>query len=268
MLRESRERSVVLEEIVKAGEKERDMHTYTLTECCTLFQVNAKTFRKWLEREGMQPQRSRADTRIRYLTREEVERLAKAYDCALPPDEESAPKGRKTSDTSTLLAERLEQQEQRLDHLEREVRQAQAGIAVLQKQVAEYSCGSARTGKNQQMRQPGQSGPQERSNEHQPMPKARTKTGLKKGGKGLPRTLVLLRTFAEQHHVPLKAADRASKAGKIAVVRGRWLVNSRYATEALGTRGQQDFYTLFREHEGFTPCDRCPHHIAPEQETH
>ncbi len=79
----------------------------------------------------------------------------------------------------------------------------------------------------------------------------------------IPRTLELLRVFAEQHHVPLKAADRASKAGKIAVVRGRWLVNSRYATKALGARGQQDFYEVFYGRDDFTRCERCPHQAAP-----
>jgi DNA-binding transcriptional MerR regulator len=236
------------------------MRIYTLTECCALFEVNAKTFRKWLEREGMQPQKSRADTRIRYLTREQVEHLAEVYDCALPPDEEPVPKGENTSDLATLLAERVDRQERRLENLEREVRQTQASMAVLQQQVSVYPYASASTDQSQQSRQPEQ---RDGSSEHRPMPKARTKTRFKKGGKGLPRTLVLLRVFAEQHHVPLKAADRASKAGKIAVVRGRWLVNSRYATEALGARGQQDFYDVFYGRDDFTRCERCPHQAAP-----
>ena len=239
------------------------MRIFTLTECCALFEVNAKTFRKWLEREGMQPQRSRADTRIRYLTQEQVEHLAEVYDCALPPDEEVVPKDEHTPDPATLLAERLDRQERRLEHLEREMRQTQASMAVLQQQVPEPLHKPARIGKDQQIRQPGQSEQRQRRSEHRPVPQARTKTRSKKGGKGLPRTLVLLRVFAEQHHVPLKAADRASKAGKIAVVRGRWLVNSRYATEALGARGQQDFYDIFYGRDDFTRCERCPHQAAP-----
>jgi len=59
---------------------------------------------------------------------------------------------------------------------------------------------------------------------------------------------------------------RASNAGKFTVVRGRGLVNSRYATQVLGTRGQHDFYTLFKERTGFTRCARCPHHLTPAQE--
>jgi len=235
------------------------MRTYTLTECCTLFEVNAKTFHRWLKQEGIQPQRSRADTRIRYLTREQLERLAEVYDYTLPPYEEQAAKEGNRADTPALLARRL-------DHLEQEMRQAQAGIAALQRQVPEYpyALTSTSPGKNHQIR-PSES--QEGSSERRQMPKARTKIRPKKESKGLPRTLILLRTFAEQHHVPLKVADRASKTGKIAVVRGRWLVNSRYATEALGARGQQDFYTHFHERGGFTLCDRCPHHIVPEQVT-
>ena len=177
------------------------MRTYTLTECCALFQVNAKTFRKWLEREGMQPQRSRADTRIRYLTREQVEHLAEVYGCALPPDEEPVPKDENTSDPATLLAERLDRQKRRLEHLEREMRQTQASMAVLQQQVPAHPCASVSTDKSQQIRQPGQSEQREGSNEHRPMPKARTKIRPKKGGKGLPRTLELLRVFAEAQYI-------------------------------------------------------------------
>lgn len=143
------------------------------------------------------------------------------------------------------------------------MRQTQASMAVLQQPPPEPLCEPARTDKSQQIRQPGPSEQREGSSERRPMPKARTKTRSKKGGKGLPRTLVLLRVFAVQHHVPLKAAERASKAGKIAVVRGRWLVNSRYATEALGARGQQDFYDVFYGRDGFTRCERCPHQAAP-----
>jgi hypothetical protein len=86
-----------------------------------------------------------------------------------------------------------------------------------------------------------------------------SKTKKTTRGKKLPRTLIPVRVFAEQHQVSVKAADRASKDGKMTVQRGRWLYNSRYITEALPTQGQQEFYELFHTRELFAPCKRCPH---------
>ncbi len=78
-------------------------------------------------------------------------------------------------------------------------------------------------------------------------------------GKKLPAGLVLLREFAGQHHIVTERASDAGRVGKMRVVRGKWLVNSRWATEALDAQGQHDFYAVFHEREGFTPCEQCPH---------
>ena len=245
------------------------MRIYPLTECCALFRVNLKTLHKWLAQEGIHPRQSRADTRIRYLTAEQVATIAQAFDRPLPQCEESATDDLPAPGTAALFRDRLDQQEERLLLLETAMRQVQASIASFQTQASEHAGVSDIIDADRPMRQAEPSTKQKAGHEHHPRAKARAKTGSKKGGgKGLPRTLVLLRTFAERHHVPLKAADRASKSGKIAVVRGRWLVNSRYATQALGTRGQHDFYLLFKERVGFTRCDCCPHDLAPAHETH
>ena len=82
-------------------------------------------------------------------------------------------------------------------------------------------------------------------------------------GKRLPKHLVLLRDFAAQHAIPMNRATAAGESGKISVIEGRWLVNSRWATEALDASGQQDFYTVFRGREGFTACPQCPHSLEP-----
>jgi hypothetical protein len=78
-------------------------------------------------------------------------------------------------------------------------------------------------------------------------------------GKRLPRGLVLLRDFAGQHHVEMNRASAAGKSGKITVSRGKWLVNHRWATEALDAQGQHDFYTVFHGRGDFTRCEQCPH---------
>lgn len=83
-------------------------------------------------------------------------------------------------------------------------------------------------------------------------------------GKKLPKDLVLLRDFAGQHHIAMNRASAAGKSGKIAVVQGKWLVNSRWATEALDASGQHDFYEAFHEHEHFSSCEQCPHALPQE----
>jgi DNA-binding transcriptional MerR regulator len=232
-----------------------DMRTYTFTECCTLLRVNPKTLHKWLEREGMHTQQSRADTRIRYLTHEQVEYLAEVYSQMLHPPEEQEVAEDVPLARYKLLMERL-------DLLESELRHAQDAIATLQQQILEHTeTPAAPSSKPDKQRAESDTASVK---DIQPPPKAKKKTRTSKArGKRLPASLVLLRTFAEQHHVSLKVAERAGKAGKIAVVRGKWLVNSRYVTEALGTRGQYDFYTVFHERQDFTQCERCPHEIAP-----
>ncbi len=56
------------------------MRRYTLSECSTLFGVDPKTFRAWLARDQIEPQTSRADPRIKYLTEEQVQQLAILHD--------------------------------------------------------------------------------------------------------------------------------------------------------------------------------------------
>jgi len=60
----------------------------------------------------------------------------------------------------------------------------------------------------------------------------------------------------------MKQASAAGKAGKIAVIRGKWLVNSRWATEALDQHGQSEFYEMFHRRVGFTRCEQCPHTLS------
>jgi hypothetical protein len=93
-------------------------------------------------------------------------------------------------------------------------------------------------------------------------PKSSIKKKKPTRGKRLPAGLVLLRDFAGKHHVVTERASKAGETGKITVVQGKWLVNSRWATEALDVQGQQEFYQHFHEREGFTACEQCPHHLA------
>src|SRR5712692_9850414 len=53
---------------------------YTLTECYDLLDVDPKTFRGWVQKAGVEPQISKADPRVKYLTEEQVRSLAGAHE--------------------------------------------------------------------------------------------------------------------------------------------------------------------------------------------
>ena len=85
------------------------------------------------------------------------------------------------------------------------------------------------------------------------------------GKKKLPVGLLLLRDVAGQHTIDMDRASAAGKSGKIAVIRGKWLVNSRWAYDALDAQGLYDFYQVFHQRNGFTRCDACPHDVREEE---
>lgn len=227
------------------------MRMYMLTECCALFGVNLKTFHKWLNREGIRPQASRADTRVRYMTQEQVEYLMRVYGRKSAAREESPTGERPTSVESAAFAERLNQCERRVCLLEDEVRQHTEMLSAMQQRIEDLTAPPV-----QHRADTADTPAATSTSERRQRPAARAK---KSRGKSLPRTLVLLRTFAEQHHISMKQASATGKSGKIAVIRGKWLVNSRWATEALDQRGQQKFYEVFHKKEGFLFCEHCPH---------
>src|SRR6266702_4434588 len=59
------------------------MKRYTLTECYELLNVDPKTFRGWLEKAGIEPQVSKADPRVKYLSEEQLRYLAKEHERSL-----------------------------------------------------------------------------------------------------------------------------------------------------------------------------------------
>ena len=291
------------------------MQTYTFGQCARLLTMDPKVFRELVKKElSLQKgeQVSRADRRARYLTREQLERLAALRGITLPDyntlekpeqrvpfasyklllDRLVAVEEALHADEQTLssLQERLVQVEQQMatmtswtplldrlttwmaqvdEHLERlahsqeqpdqrlaelearhrreiaelEVRY-QRQIAELETQLAHY-----RTGK------------------HPPSPLPTTVTKQAKTrskAKKLPKTWVSRRAFAALHDVPDSLVARACNTGAIAAMSGKWLYNSRVIFQALGARGQADFYQLFHTRPGFTRCNQCPHHFTQE----
>ena len=270
------------------------MRTYTFGQCARLLDVDPKVFRRWVKEDlGLQEhdQVSRADSRARYLTREQLERLAELHERTLPEDDVTGKQGsipftsyklledrlegvedalRAGEQTITSLQEELTQVKERLtqvethiehqtdtqerpDHrlaeLEAQHRQQvvelearyQRQIAELEAQLAHY-----RTGQRSLATSP-----------------ATTKKKPQSRPRHLPKTLASRSAFAALHHVPDSVVARACNSGKIAAQSGRWLYKSRIIFQALGERGQRDFYQMFHARPDFTPCKQCPHEIAP-----
>ena len=230
------------------------MRMYILSECCALFGVNPKTFHKWLNQEGMHLQSSRADSRVRYLTQEQVEYLTHEYGRKSAAREEPSSDERPVPAGDTALGERMTQFEQRLSLLEDEVRQCHELLRATQQQMQGMAFQPVETKVAPAEPPPAKTAS---AGKHRPPPATRAKN--KHRSKNLPHALVLLRVFAEQHHISAKQVSTANKTGKISVVRGKWLVNSRWATEALDQRGRQEFYAAFHTKQGFVLCEHCPH---------
>ncbi|MBA2397072.1 MAG: hypothetical protein H0V70_30490 [Ktedonobacteraceae bacterium] len=94
-----------------------------------------------------------------------------------------------------------------------------------------------------------------------PKPSGGNKKKKPARGKKLPAGLILLRDFANQHGIVTERASAAGRSGKIHLTQGKWLVNSRWASEAIDAQGQHDFYEVFHEREDFTACPQCPHSL-------
>lgn len=67
------------------------MHTYTFGRCIELLDVDAKVFRRWVREDlklSEKDQKSKADSRVRYLTEEQLKQLATLHEKTLPPDDQ------------------------------------------------------------------------------------------------------------------------------------------------------------------------------------
>jgi len=263
---------------------------YNFSTCCDLLSTNPKTFKVWLEKAQIDPRKqvNAADPREKCLTREQVEMLAKEYERILPPLDEDKPKAVAPTMTIEALAEQLaathaqmttlletnhvlltqmthsfrhilslvqEQGEhrQRFDQVEPSV-DAVPGVPAVQP-VSEAA--------------PSSSTPTTRVATKGTSTSTASRSSKPRGkGKSLPRTLIPLRVFADQHQIEMNVADRASESKRIAVVRGKWLFNSRLVAKALDDAGgQRTFYEYFSTQEGFTRCEQCPHGAPEDSES-
>jgi hypothetical protein len=277
------------------------MQTYTFGQCARLLDVDPKVFRRWVREDlGLQEedQVSRADGRVRYLTREQLERLAELHERTLPAADQHLGKGER-SDTRDgaykLLADRLEVAEhelregaQRIEHLAELTRQLEQlpawmeGIEARLEHPQEVPLGEQSAQRIAELEAQHRQQIAELEARYQlqiaelqaqlaaarkeahPSPTASVsaKTPAKSKARPLPKALASRSAFAALHHIPDSVVARACNSGKIAATSGKWLYKSRIIFQALGERGQQDFYRVFHTRPDFTRCRQCPHEIT------
>jgi chromosome segregation ATPase len=98
------------------------MQTYTFSQCIKLLAVDAKVFRRWIREDlslGEDDQKSRSDSRVRYLTREQLEQLAQLHDKELPGDLQTEHKEPHVSHGAyKLLMDRAEKMEKAIEAMQ------------------------------------------------------------------------------------------------------------------------------------------------------
>ena len=280
------------------------MQTYTFGQCARLLDVDPKVFRRWVrENLGLQEedQVSRADGRVRYLTREQLERLAELHERTLPAADQHVGRDERPDTRAgayKLLADRLDEAEHELHEGAQRIER----LAELTPQLEQLPAWMAETeARLERLEHPQEAPISEQSTKRlaeleaqhrqqvseleahyqqqiaelqaqlaaarkEAHPSASglmpAKTLAKSKAKPLPKTLASRSAFAALHYVPDSVVARACNSGKIAATSGKWLYKSRIIFQALGERGKSDFYQLFHTRPDFIPCKQCPHEIT------
>jgi hypothetical protein len=262
--------------------------TFNLRTCHELLKTNPKTFHRWLDKAGIQPQENPADPRELLVMKADVITLAQQHNRKLPDwfhQENTEPPVPISLEGVAEQVVAFEQQTiQRFDQMGRVLNQIEQSLLQLMTLVQDIMSSHHKepqvapsivtqkliSHEADQMQQapvtltsPVSTSPSSQEGlEQTSSPKAKPRLSSAKKrlrGKSLPRTMIPLRVFAEQHHISLKAAEAAGQRGKLTIQQGKWLYQSRYITKALRAQGQQEFYEYFHTHKGFVACEHCPH---------
>jgi len=219
------------------------LKTYTFSDCYALLDVDPKTFRRWLDKAGIDPEKqvSKADSRVKYLTENQIEDLALTHARPWPPLPKHDDQAQPSPGSVKLLATRV-------DELAAQIAGAYERIGILEALTATQA---------EQIATLQEQRPARRPRDQQPADAASVA--------GLPDDLVAWRAFADLHKASQTTTSRYIQQGFIHVVKGKWKVGvNSYVKEALDAKGRRDFWVQFHNNTGFTSCDNCPHEI-PQQ---
>jgi len=233
---------------------------YSMREAREVLKTNEKSLKAWMRKEGIEPQIDLMDERKKYITRAQVEQLARRHGRTLPEEhEEGAPSALPSVEALAAHITMTQQVlERRIDQVDQTLHQV---LALLQTREAALARATApvQMTKSPQSASPPQMRPATTSTQTALAVRKKKKKTTRAKGQKLPQTYVPLRTFALAHQVSPKAMEFASKSGKIPVERGLWRYNNHLYVEALSPTGQQEFYKRFHERPNFQPCRACPH---------
>jgi chromosome segregation ATPase len=111
-------------------EKEKEAYhlqaSYTFGECCKVLDVDFKTFKGWLSKDGVQSSNSSYDTRVKYLTVEQVQTLAERHGRPWPPLREEEPE-----QITAVAAKRLMEQ---IANATRQAKELRAELKIIHQQ--------------------------------------------------------------------------------------------------------------------------------------
>ena len=244
---------------------------FNYTECVELLNTNFKTFKRWLEEDGIAQQQNRADAREKYLTEEQVVAMARKRDIPLQLPEERKPEStsaRVLAGVDSRLSALEQQMSGRFDQVDTHLQMLMEIKHDLERLMAEVQRLQASAPPPERPPAPAPrasnaapstatSTPAAPATPRQLTRPARRKRQAK-ARKPLPATLSPLATFRQAHGISEKAVDFAREKRGLEVKRGKWVHEHRSIGLALDRAGQQQFHDLFAEHEGFQRSAACP----------
>jgi len=244
--------------------------TYTYGQCYELLDVDAKTFRRWLERADFDAsaQVSKADNRIKFLTEAQVMVLASDHARPWPPHPAAPADPESTTIKRSeykLLDDKVNEQATDINELDDHWRGAMALIDKLEQRL--------KTAETTIADQADQIEEMERKAEAQASELEQIRSA-RRTGKGqahvdgvpdLPEHLSDIATFADLHQIPTTTVMKAIQTFRIPAVRGKWHVGRSTIRVALDAAGRAAFHDAFHASKTFKPCGDCPHYELPAE---
>ncbi len=233
--------------------------TYTLTEASEALEADSKTLRRWIDIEkwNLDAQTTVYDKRIKYLTEDQVKKLAGLHERSWPPKPRPTEQtGQGTPGAVKLLAERVEA-------LEHHVNQMGNQAAEYSRLLADVTLRNDRLERLAAEQSALITGQAEQIAELQ-RPAKKPRAAAATANEPLPDGLVDWRTFTNRHAVRQNDVRQAITNGSLKVMKGRWMSDTGTTKEALDAAGRDRFWVRFSSHPGFRRCDDCPHSAGGE----
>jgi BMFP domain-containing protein YqiC len=267
------------------------MKTYSLTQVRKMLHVDNKTLASWLERAGIELQKSEHDQRVKRITEEQLRMLADTHERqigALPTEKEVHP-------TVKALERKVSDLAGRLDYLETHdpsadlsrlfglIEDLREHLGKLQERISEMEAQlhdmrvvflsdvwrtapdelKALTSRIEAL-ESRLITPSKRPASPRPQP-ARSVEPTAESSE-LPEGLVGAVTFAQQHGISPSAIKKAIAVGRLPVTRGRWKQGRAWIQDAWDAQGRRAFVEEYCTNPNYHRCQD-PECVCQEYET-